>query len=78
MVGHQRAREAAVHRGPLLVALEVARRRLEHGDARARAPLDRGRKADVVEMVMRTQDELDVVQANALQSEAALERLELR
>ena len=47
---------------------------VEHGDTRARAALDRGGEADVVEMMMRREHELDVLDPQPLAPQAGLER----
>ena len=74
VVAHEREREAAVRGGPLGVAAAVGGRAVERGDPGAGAAGDRGGQAGVVEMVVRDEDQLDVLDADAVAREARLER----
>ena len=76
MVAHERAGEPAVLLHPGGVARRVVGHRVEHGHGRARAALDRGGEADVVEMVMRREQQLDVLDAQPFAAQAGLERRE--
>ena len=64
MVSHERAREPAVVLDLGVVALRVVRDAVERGDDRAGPALDRRGQADVVEVVVRGEDELDVLDAS--------------
>ena len=63
VVAHQRAGEPAVLLDLGGVARGIVGHRVKHGHGRARAALDRGGEADVVEMVMRREQQLDVLDA---------------
>jgi hypothetical protein len=58
------------------VARGIVGHRVEHGHGRARATLDGGGEADVVEMVVRREQQLDVLDAQPLLAQARLERRE--
>ena len=58
------------------IALAVVGGLREDGDARARAPLDRRGKPDVVVVVVRSDHELDVLDADPAQAQSALDRVE--
>ena len=73
-MGHQPVRERPVALGLGGVALGVVRDAVEHGDGGTRAALDRRGEADVVEVVVGREHQLDVLQAQALASQAVLER----
>ena len=74
VVSHERAREAAVVLDLVVVALRVVGHPVERGDDRAGAALDRRGEPDVVEVVVRGEDELDVLDAQPLASQPGLER----
>ena len=74
VVAHQREREAAVGLAALVVVRAVGGRALVGGDAGARARGDRRREAAVVEVVVRDQHELEVLEPHAGAAQAGLER----
>ena len=70
VVAHQREREPAVRRDALVVALAVGGDGLERRDRGARAPRDRRGQARVVEVVVRDQHELDVLELEPRRAQA--------
>ena len=71
---HQRAGEPPVLLDLGRVAPRVVGHPVEHGHPRARAALDRGGETDVVEVMMRREQQLDVLHAQALTPQTGLER----
>ena len=74
VVAHERERVAAVRSGPLGVVAAVGGRAVERGDPGAGAAGDRRGQPRVVQMVVRDEDELDVLDADTGAREACLER----
>ena len=74
VVAHERERVPPVRRRPLVVVAAVGGRALERRDPGAGAARDRRSQARVVEMVVRDEHELDVLDAEADAGEARLER----
>ena len=70
---HQRAREAAFSGGPLLVLLRVVGQCIEHRHPGARAALNRRHQADVVEVVMGRDRQLDVLDTDTVLAQPALQ-----
>ena len=69
---HQRAGEPPVLLDLGGVARGVVGQPVEHGHGRPRAALDRGGEAGVVEMVMRHEQGLDVLDAQPFPAQAVL------
>jgi hypothetical protein len=69
-------REDALGGGLLVVANAPGRRRVERSDGRTGALLDRRGEAGMVEVVVREEQELDVLDREAVGRELALERCE--
>ena len=76
MVSHEGVGEATVGLGALRVALAVVRRAIERGHRGARAGGDGRGEAGVVEVMMRQQDELHVLDPRAGAAQPRLERRE--
>ena len=74
--GHQAERELPLGGRSLLKPQSPQRRPAVRGDLGAGALFDRGRQAGVVEVMVRDQHELDVLDREAMIAELLLERLE--
>ena len=74
VVAHEREREAPVGLAALLGVRAVGGRALVGGDARARARGDRRREAAVVQVMVRDQHQLEVLEPHAGAAQAGLER----
>ena len=73
VVAHQRVREAAVLLDGVVIALGVVGQRVQRRDRRPGPALDRGGEAEVVDVVVCDEHQLDVLDTQSLGSQAVLE-----